>query len=174
MPAKNVEYTAQWVINSYNVVFKDSDGSVIKRDTLEYGAPIVKPANPVRKGSTFLGWDKTVPATVPAENIVFTAKWQENTYTITFRDSDGTVLETVSGKYGSAVKAVDEPSKMFKNFTGWVAADGSAVEIPTTMPDYNMDVYASWENDTGFFDFIASLFASFFQIIIQLLAALTA
>lgn len=41
------------------VTFKDWDGSVLKTDTVNYGAAATAPVNPSRTGYTFTGWDKT-------------------------------------------------------------------------------------------------------------------
>ncbi len=39
-----------------------------------YGAPI-EVGTPTKAGYTFSGWDKTIPATMPAENTTFKAQW---------------------------------------------------------------------------------------------------
>lgn len=33
--------------------------------------------DPIRGGYTFIGWDKAIPATMPAENITITARWKD-------------------------------------------------------------------------------------------------
>ena len=43
---------------TYTVVFKDYDGSVLKSVTVNCGESAAAPADPVRPGYTFTGWDK--------------------------------------------------------------------------------------------------------------------
>jgi hypothetical protein len=53
----DLQVKAEYTINEYTVVFKDSDGKVIKEVTVVYGEEVTPPAAPVRKGYTFTGWD---------------------------------------------------------------------------------------------------------------------
>lgn len=46
-----------------------------------YGAVITDFAEPVKPGYTFIGWDKEIPDTMPAENLVFNAVFEETKYT---------------------------------------------------------------------------------------------
>ncbi len=43
---------------THTVTFKDWDGSVLKTETVEDGKDATPPADPVREGYTFTGWDK--------------------------------------------------------------------------------------------------------------------
>ncbi len=77
MPAENITITAQWKINQYTIKFDTAGGSEIASITQDYGTAITAPANPTREGYTFVGWDKAIPATMPAENITITAQWKD-------------------------------------------------------------------------------------------------
>jgi len=83
MPGSDVTVTPQWTPNRYTITFDTDGGSEIAAITKDYGAAVTKPADPVREGYTFAGWDKEIPATIPAENVVVKAKWTINRYTIT-------------------------------------------------------------------------------------------
>ena len=70
-------YWAKWEINQYTITVKPENGKADITITQDYGTPITAPANPTREGYTFLGWDKEIPETIPAENITITAQWKE-------------------------------------------------------------------------------------------------
>ena len=77
MPAENITVTAQWEINRYTITFDTAGGSEIAPITQDYGTNITAPADPTREGYTFIGWDKEIPETMPAENITITARWRD-------------------------------------------------------------------------------------------------
>ena len=73
----NKEYWAKWEINQYTITVKPENGKADITITQDYGTRITAPANPTREGYTFLGWDKEIPETMPAESITITAQWKE-------------------------------------------------------------------------------------------------
>lgn len=80
--------TAKWQVNQYTITFKPENGGqdiVIKQD---YGTAITAPANPTKTGYTFAGWDKTIPTTMPAEDMTITAQWTENRVIVIIRPDD--------------------------------------------------------------------------------------
>ena len=77
MPAHNMTVTAQWEINRYTITFDTAGGSEITPITQDYGTAITAPADPTREGYTFIGWDREIPTTMPAENITLKAKWKD-------------------------------------------------------------------------------------------------
>ena len=66
-----------WNANKYTITFDTAGGSEIASITQDYGTRITAPANPTREGYTFLGWDKEIPETMPAENMTVTAQWKD-------------------------------------------------------------------------------------------------
>ena len=78
MPAENMTVKAQWEINQYAITFDTNGGSEIAPITQDYGTAITAPADPTREGYTFIGWDKAIPTTMPAENITVTAQWKDS------------------------------------------------------------------------------------------------
>ena len=77
VPAENITITAQWKINQYTITFDTAGGSEVAPITQDYNTQITAPANPTREGYTFVGWDKEIPQTMPAENITITAQWKD-------------------------------------------------------------------------------------------------
>ena len=66
-----------WNTNKYTITFDTNGGSEIAPITQDYGTAITSPADPTREGYTFIGWDKEIPATMPAENITLKARWKD-------------------------------------------------------------------------------------------------
>ena len=109
--------TAQYSINTYTVTFKDWNGTVLKTQQVQYGGAATAPANPTRTGYTFTGWNKAF--TNVTANLVVTAQYSINTYTVTFKDWNGTVLKTQQVQYGGAATAPTNPTRAGYTFTGW-------------------------------------------------------
>lgn len=78
MPTENMTVTAQWEINQYTITFDTNGGSEIAPITQDYGTAITAPEAPTREGYTFMGWDREIPTTMPAENITLKARWKDS------------------------------------------------------------------------------------------------
>ncbi len=115
--------------------------------TARYGAalPDVTPAD--KTGMEFVGWvdaqGNKAPATMPANDLALTSKWEAIEYTITYIVNGQKTVETY--KYGDTVIAPADPVVDKMTFTGW------SMEIPTTMPAENLIIIASFES-TGTVD----------------------
>ena len=130
--------TAHWTANQYTITFDTAGGSAIAPITQDYGTAITAPADPTREGYTFAGWDKAIPATMPAENMTITAQWTVNQYTITFDTAGGSEIAPITQDYGTPITAPADPTRNGYTFVGWSPA------IPATMPAENMTVTAQW------------------------------
>ena len=106
--------------------------------TYYYGADIEAPAAPVKEGYTFVKWDATIPATMPARDVTVTAVFKINQYTITFVTDGGTAVAPITQDYGTAVTAPAAPTKVGYTFAGWDKA------IPETIPAEDMTITAKW------------------------------
>ena len=138
MPAENMTVTAQWRVNRYTITFDTAGGSAIAPITQDYGTAITAPADPTREGYTFAGWDKAIPATMPAENLTITAQWTINQYTITFDTAGGSEIAPITQDYGTPITAPAAPIRTGYTFAGWSPA------LPAAMPAENMTVTAQW------------------------------
>ena len=140
MPAENVTVTAKWVVNQYTITFDTAGGSAVASITQDYGTAITAPANPTREGYTFIGWDKAIPTTMPAENMTITAKWKVNQYTITFDSNGGSEIAPITQDYGTAITAPADPTREGYTFIGWDKA------IPATMHAEDLTITAQWRD----------------------------
>ena len=68
---------AGWTVNQYTITFDTAGGSEIAPITQDYGTNITSPADPTREGYTFIGWDRDIPVTMPAENMTLKARWRD-------------------------------------------------------------------------------------------------
>ena len=138
MPAENVTLKAKWTVNKYTITFDTDGGSEIAPITQDYGTTVTAPANPTKVGYTFAGWDKDIPATMPAENVTLKAKWTVNKYTISFDTDGGSEIAPITQDYGTTVTAPANPTKVGYTFAGWDK------EVPATMPAENITLKAKW------------------------------
>ena len=136
----NITLYAKWAANTYTITFDTAGGSEIAPITQEYGTVITAPEAPTREGYTFIGWDKEIPTTMPAENMTVTAQWEINRYTITFDTAGGSEITPITQDYGTAITAPADPTREGYTFIGWDK------EIPTTMPAENITLKARWKD----------------------------
>jgi len=144
----DAEYTATYTTttNQYTVTFKDADGTTLESKKWDYGVtptctePSKQPD--AQYTYTFGGWDKTVVAVVADAEYTATYTTTTNQYTVTFKDADGTTLESKKWDYG-ATPTCTEPSKQpdaqyTYTFGGWdktvvaVVADAEYTATYTT------------------------------------------
>ncbi|MBQ5487576.1 MAG: InlB B-repeat-containing protein [Clostridia bacterium] len=101
----------------YTVTFVDWDGAVLKTESVPEGGAATAPSDPSRVGYTFTGWD--VDFSNVTSDLTVTAQYTINTYTVTFRDWDGTVLKVQTVEYGGDATPPADPVREGYTFTGW-------------------------------------------------------
>ena len=177
MPAENITVKAQWEINQYTIAFDTAGGSAVAPITQNYGTAIAAPADPTREGYTFIGWDKAIPTTMPAENMIITALWRDiavptgeikiaengwksflNTITfgLFFKDAQTVTVtatdnsgETVTIEYLLSEKALAESELAGMTFTAYSA--------PFSInPDNEYIIYVRLTDNAGNTDYICS------------------
>ena len=136
----NMTLTAKWTANSYTIAFDTDGGSEVAPITQDYGTQITAPADPTREGYTFIGWDKAIPATMPAEDLTVTAQWRINQYTIAFDTDGGSAIAPITQDYGTQITAPADPTREGYTFIGWDKA------IPATMPAESITITAQWKD----------------------------
>ena len=138
VPVDGITYTATWTINQYTITFDTDGGSDVAPITQDYATEVTAPANPTKTGYTFTGWDKEIPATIPAEDMTIKAQWTINQYTITFDTDGASEVAPITQDYATEVTAPANPTKTGYTFAGWDK------EIPATIPAEDMTIKAQW------------------------------
>ena len=147
--------TAHWTANQYTITFDTAGGSAIAPITQDYGTPITAPADPTREGYTFAGWDKAIPATMPAENMTVTAQWRVNRYTITYDLDRGTADDNPTGyTVETETFTLKNPTRPGYIFSGWsgtglTGEDNLTVTIPKGSTG-NRSYTAHWRYNGGY------------------------
>lgn len=153
MPGEDMTITAIWAKKTYKLEYKDTDGSLIASDNYKFEETIEVIDNPSKTGHTFVEWTGLPEdLKMPANDVVATAVWDVNSYTITFTSEEGTEpaeIPEIVADYGAAITA---PTVTLKNktFKGWALADDATktiITFPKTMPAENMNLVAVWEAD---------------------------
>ena len=177
MPAKIMTITAQWTINQYTITFDTAGGSEIDSIEQDYDTALTAPDAPTKEGYTFIGWDTTVPAKMPARDMTIKALWKDiekptgkisldtnewktllNTITfgLFFKDTQ-TVTITATDNSGDAVKIeyllsakeLTEAELASAAFTAYTAPFGID-------PDNEYIIYVRLTDNAGNTDYICS------------------
>lgn len=140
--------TAQYKINQYKVVFMDSDGKVLDTQTVAYGSSASAPQNPSKDGYTFLQWDQAFNKIT--SDLTLKAIYEPKTYTIIFKDYNGTILIDSKVKYNMPITAPAHPSRTGYTFTGWDQKFTNATSDLTITALYKINQYpVIFKNDDG-------------------------
>ena len=174
---ENCTLYAQWKINQYTIAFDTAGGSEIAPNTQDYGTAITAPAAPTREGYTFIGWDKAIPETMPAENVTITARWKDSekptgeikisenswktflnniTFGLFFKDTQTVIItaadnsgEAVTVEYLLSAKELTKAELDGMTFTAYTAPFGID-------PDNEYVVYVRLTDTAGNTDYICS------------------
>ena len=143
--------------NTYSVIWKNIDGSILKTDNVEYGiTPTyngITPKHPTEPDGLYLfnGWTPAV-ATV-TEPAVYVARYvrNENVKVVTFYDEDGVTVLGVcvvqigdDAVYPNAAPTKNPTSSETYIFDKWLSEKNGSTEASLTAISDNMSVYASY------------------------------
>lgn len=103
-------------------------------EELKVGATITPPADPEKKGHTFIGW-KDLPTTMPANQVDCYAQFEVNTYIVTYY-LDGEIHSTQEVAYGAPIVTPEIANTDEQVFNGWQ-------DVPATMPDHDINIYGN-------------------------------
>ncbi|MBN2827161.1 MAG: InlB B-repeat-containing protein [Tissierellales bacterium] len=121
--------------NTYTMTFNKDDGSENIIKTYPYGTEITSPTVE-RNGYTFIGWDSTVPSTVPASNTTYTALWTKKAFTINYDLAGGSVSSANATTYAvdTATITLNNPTRSGYQFVGWTGTGLSQATEIVTIP----------------------------------------
>ena len=148
-PTEDATYTAYFAINQYIIIFQNYDGSELQKDTVNHGDAVTyKGAIPTKPATaqytySFSGWSPNIEYTATAD-ATYTAQFDEiiNKYTITFKNWDGTVLESKEWEYGTLPSYAGTPTRPADaantyTFSGWDKTISSVTGEATYTAQYN-------------------------------------
>ena len=135
----------------YSVTFVDWDGTILKQESVLNGTSAVAPADPIREGYTFIGWDKDFSNV--QSDLTITAQYSKNIvyYTVIFVDWDGTEIKTEEVEEGLSATAPADPVREGYTFTGWdkdfsnVQSDLIVMALYEKIPVYYTITFLDWD-----------------------------
>ncbi len=157
-------YQLSGTLTLYSVMFKTEDSENVKGmpkatygtfyDYYIEGETITMPANPTRTGYDFKGWavnGKTVDTTngyTITGDVVFTAQWEKQTYTVKFDSMGGSKIDDQKVKYQDKAAEPKAPTKSGYTFAGWYTdkkcTKGNEFSFDTKITG-NITLYAKWD-----------------------------
>ena len=154
VPAFDQTFTAQWERNSYKLTW-DVDG--VKTESMVlYEDPITKPAEPEKDGYTFAGWTPEVAATMPAEDVTYTATWTAIEYSITYDLAGGELADGMTNPTSYTIESEDitlvNPTREGYTFAGWIGTDLTAPTFEVKIAKGsigNRSYTATWDVSTA-------------------------
>jgi len=143
---------------NYTITFESNGGTPVAPITGLAGSTVTRPDDPTKVGHSFNDWYADIGlttaflfTTMPSENITVYAKWDINSYTISFDENGGSEVADITQAYGTTVTAPDDPIKKGYMFTGWYSDAGlTTLYVFTTMPASNFTLYAGWIIDPDY------------------------
>lgn len=154
----NIKVYGVWTPISYNLTIHFNNGTADTTEPVAYGTAIMsQPSDPVWEGHTFTGWSfdddaVTWGSNMPAKDVVVTAQWTINKYTVEFYYSPGLIstenLYTATNVvYGTHIQSglecnfgvdnkldvLKDQDTVMKAFDGWYY-DADSPDNPSSSP----------------------------------------
>ena len=158
VPADVTELTVQWTAPTYAVTLHTNGGTINNGNvnSYTYGAGATLPTDVTRTGYTFKGWydnenltgsPVTAIGDTETGNKEYWAKWEANTYTVTF-DPNGGSVDPVAATTDSSGKLSSLPIPTHGGnyrFDGWYTAQTGGIKVTLNQVyTANTTLYAYW------------------------------
>lgn len=123
---EDTDFFSDFTKKQFTIVFVDWKNQSIKMQKFHYGDILTPPEAETVEGKTFSGWDQILKGNIIVkQDMVVTAQYETNTYTVKFYDFNNNVISTQKVAYGDCAKAPEDvnDSADGKQFAGWFNAD---------------------------------------------------
>ena len=156
---------AHWSINSYTITWKNEDGTTLKVQSYPYNSlPVYTGVNPTKAADAqytyaFKGWTPIVTYVTGPATYTATYTATIRTYTVTWVDEDGTVLEKdenveygTTPSYDGVQPSKAETAQYTYSFAGWDKDIETVTENVTYKVVFNEEIRKytiTWKNDDG-------------------------
>ena len=119
MPAHDITVTPRFKLRLFYIYYYVDD-QLYKKDSLIYGNPFTRMAEPEKEGYTFSGWRGECPETMPAWDLRFYGRFTANTYTVTLMSDGQQFGNKLSVKFGETITLpAYKPTKKGHTFEAW-------------------------------------------------------
>lgn len=132
---------------TFTVDFYNAEQELISEVIVEDGSSVTPPEAPEIPGKTFVGWsilsfeddngNIVTDFTNITADMAVCATYTDSTYTVTFVDWDGTILDTQTVNYGAAATAPKNPKRDGYVFTIWDCAFDNVTTDLTVTAQYS-------------------------------------
>lgn len=131
--------------DSVTATFVDYDGTVLKKQVVEWGNSATAPAVS-RKGHIFQGWDSSYYNLT--SNRTIKATYTPEKYTVNFLDKEGNLISSQKVEYGKdATEPSDKKVPTGYEFVGWSSEDWKNVYTENANKTINVQGIYKWQND---------------------------
>jgi len=156
----DITLIASWTADTYTINFDTNGGDALSAMLVTFGQSYTLPT-PTRIGHTFLGWELS-GAIIPQEgdswyripreqddgNFLMFARWQANSYTISFESNDGNIIVPITVTFGQSY-TLPIPTRTGHTFNGW---QHNETNIPLSGTSWNIaenvTLVAQWTANT--------------------------
>lgn len=114
---EDMDFFADFRKKECTVIFVDWENQQIEVKKFDYGDVLTTPEAESVEGYTFVGWD--CENTVVTQDMIVSAQYEENEYTIKFYDWNNNVIDTQTVKYGDTATVPDDPEEEGVIFADW-------------------------------------------------------
>ena len=153
---KDMDLYAKWDENHYPIYFETNGGTLLSTTYYTYLSHVEDFEIPQKEGYTFIDWyiDDELSilfdiSNMPDEAITVYAKWEINTYDLSFETFTEDKIDDIEIVYQEAMPELPELNRVGYTFVGWYMDDTFLTPFSIEeMPAYDITLYANYEINT--------------------------